>query len=209
MLEENKLGQRFRIDLECGLDLARAGKTDLVEATVSYADIYTLVKEATEDTRYKLIEALAQHIVDRLFAHLRHPLSGSASASASPKRRSRRLRANSPSNCSGRGPRTTSGDGVSRLGANLGDPAAQIEAAIARLAEHPDIAVIAAVQADRFHGLGQDRSAGLSPIRRGRNRNQSRARDAARCLSRGRKRDGTGATRSLGTAPHRHRHHCL
>jgi dihydroneopterin aldolase len=68
MLEENKLGQRFRIDLECGLDLKRAGETDLVEATVSYADIYALVKAATEDTRYKLIEALAQHIVDRLFA---------------------------------------------------------------------------------------------------------------------------------------------
>ncbi len=68
MLEENKLGQRFRIDLECGLDLRRAGDTDLVEATVSYADIYPIVKAATEETRYKLIEALAQHIVDRLFA---------------------------------------------------------------------------------------------------------------------------------------------
>lgn len=68
MLEENKLGQRFRIDLECGLDLRRAGETDIVEATVSYADIYALVKAATEDTRYKLIEALAQHIIDRLFA---------------------------------------------------------------------------------------------------------------------------------------------
>ena len=67
MLEENKLGQRFRIDLECGIDLKRAGDNDLVEATVSYADIYDLVKAATEDTRYKLIEALAQHIVDRLF----------------------------------------------------------------------------------------------------------------------------------------------
>jgi len=67
MLEENKLGQRFRIDLECGLDLKRAGDTDVVEATVSYADIYSLVKAATEDTRYKLIEALAQHIIDRLF----------------------------------------------------------------------------------------------------------------------------------------------
>jgi dihydroneopterin aldolase len=67
MMEENKLGQRFRIDLECGLDLKRAGETDIVEATVSYADIYELVKAATEETRYKLIEALAQHIVDRLF----------------------------------------------------------------------------------------------------------------------------------------------
>jgi len=68
MLEENKLGQRFRIDLECGMNLTRAGHTDEVEATVSYADIYDIVKKATEDTRFKLIEALAQHIVDCLFA---------------------------------------------------------------------------------------------------------------------------------------------
>lgn len=67
MLEENKLGQRFRIDLECGVDLKKAGRSDDVTETVSYADIYDLVKSATEDTRYKLIEALAQHIVDRLF----------------------------------------------------------------------------------------------------------------------------------------------
>lgn len=68
MLEENTLGQRFRIDLECGMDLSAACETDDVEKTVSYADIYEIVKSATEDTRYKLIEALAQHIVDRLFA---------------------------------------------------------------------------------------------------------------------------------------------
>ncbi len=67
MIEENKLGQRFRIDLECAMDLSEAGKSDNVNQTVSYADIYNLVKQATEDTRYKLIEALAQHIVDRLF----------------------------------------------------------------------------------------------------------------------------------------------
>jgi len=67
MLEENKLGQRFRVDLECGVDLSAAGKSDEVRDTVSYADIYALVKGATEDTRYKLIEALAQHIVDRMF----------------------------------------------------------------------------------------------------------------------------------------------
>lgn len=68
MLEENKLGQRFRIDLECGMDLTEAGKTDEVDKTISYADIYYLVRNATEETRYKLIEALAQHIVDRIFA---------------------------------------------------------------------------------------------------------------------------------------------
>lgn len=68
MLEENTLGQRFRIDLECGIDLAAASKSDDVEQTINYAELYALVKEATEDTRFKLIEALAQHIVDRLFS---------------------------------------------------------------------------------------------------------------------------------------------
>ncbi|HEY8596042.1 MAG TPA: dihydroneopterin aldolase [Devosiaceae bacterium] len=68
MLEENKLGQRFRIDLECGIDLRPAAASDEVERTVSYDLIYFIVKEATEDTRYKLIESLGQHIVDRLFA---------------------------------------------------------------------------------------------------------------------------------------------
>jgi dihydroneopterin aldolase len=67
MAEENKLGQRFRIDIECAMDLSEACKSDDVNKTVSYADIYDLVKIATEETRYKLIEALAQHIVDRLF----------------------------------------------------------------------------------------------------------------------------------------------
>jgi dihydroneopterin aldolase len=68
MLEENKLGQRFRVDLECGMDLNLAGETDAVENTVSYAHIYDLVKAATEDTRFKLIEALAAHIAQNLLA---------------------------------------------------------------------------------------------------------------------------------------------
>jgi len=67
MPEESRLGQRFRISLECGVDLATAGKTDIVEKTVSYEDIFGVVKSAFEERRFKLIEALAQHIIDRLF----------------------------------------------------------------------------------------------------------------------------------------------
>lgn len=67
MLEENKLGQRFRIDIECGVDLNTAGRSDEVSDTVSYADLYDLVRKATEEERFKLIEALGQHIVDRVF----------------------------------------------------------------------------------------------------------------------------------------------
>ena len=66
--EENKLGQRFRIDLTCGVDLLLAGRTDTLNASVSYADIYDIVKAAFEGQRFKLIEAVGQHIVDQLFA---------------------------------------------------------------------------------------------------------------------------------------------
>ena len=67
MLEENKLGQRLRIDLELGLDMNDAARTDDVRATISYADVYDLVKEAFEEKRFKLIEALGHHIMVRLF----------------------------------------------------------------------------------------------------------------------------------------------
>ncbi len=67
MLEENKLGQRFRIDLELGLDMSEAAKSDDVLSTVHYGNVYNVVKEAFEEKRFKLIEALGHHIIVRLF----------------------------------------------------------------------------------------------------------------------------------------------
>jgi dihydroneopterin aldolase len=67
MLEENKLGQRFRIDLELGVDMNAAAKSDDVAATVHYGHVYNTVKEAFEERRFKLIEALGHHIIVRLF----------------------------------------------------------------------------------------------------------------------------------------------
>jgi len=67
MQEENALGQRFRIDLECGVDLSKPGQTDDVEDTISYDQIFNLVNERVTLTRFKLIEALGQHLIDGLF----------------------------------------------------------------------------------------------------------------------------------------------
>ncbi|MFC3704446.1 dihydroneopterin aldolase [Devosia honganensis] len=66
--EENALGQRFFIDLQCGVDLSGPAETDAIGATVSYADIYEAVKSAFETKRMNLIEAVAQNIVDAIFA---------------------------------------------------------------------------------------------------------------------------------------------
>lgn len=65
--EEERLGQRFFIDLECGVDLTAPGETDAIGHTVSYADIYDVVKASFEGQRTKLIEALGQNIVTALF----------------------------------------------------------------------------------------------------------------------------------------------
>ena len=66
--EEEKLGQRFFVDLECGVDLTAPGETDAIGHTVSYTDIYDVVKSTFEGQRTKLIEALAHNIVTALFA---------------------------------------------------------------------------------------------------------------------------------------------
>ncbi|HZG87583.1 dihydroneopterin aldolase [Paenibacillus sp.] len=64
--EENKLGQRFYVSLEMKLDLRAAGKTDDLEETVNYAEVYGLVKRVVEGETFKLIEALAETLATRL-----------------------------------------------------------------------------------------------------------------------------------------------
>ena len=66
---EQELGQRFMIDVCLYTDLAPAGKSDDLTQTVNYAEVYDVVKDITENRRFKLIEALAEeiagHILDR------------------------------------------------------------------------------------------------------------------------------------------------
>ena len=51
--EERILGQPFVVDLEVYLDLDMAGKSDDIKETVSYADLYRLVKEEMEKEAIK------------------------------------------------------------------------------------------------------------------------------------------------------------
>lgn len=64
--EEGRLGQRFYISVECGLDLAEAGRTDNLELSVSYADIVAQVQEIAVGQRFNIIEALAEAIAGDL-----------------------------------------------------------------------------------------------------------------------------------------------
>jgi dihydroneopterin aldolase len=64
--EENKLGQRFYVTLDLQIDLSRAGRTDDLNETVNYAELYQTVKEIVEGPPFKLIEALAETIASRV-----------------------------------------------------------------------------------------------------------------------------------------------
>ncbi|SHK07180.1 dihydroneopterin aldolase [Tepidibacter formicigenes] len=65
--EENVLGQKFFIDIELYLDLKKAGQTDDVNESVSYAQVYDLVKNICENEKYNLLEALCENISKQIF----------------------------------------------------------------------------------------------------------------------------------------------
>lgn len=66
--EERVLGQKFLVDVDAWTDLRRAGETDDLESTVSYADIYRDVKEIMEGPPYRLLESVGQAVCDKLLA---------------------------------------------------------------------------------------------------------------------------------------------
>ena len=66
--EERVLGQRYVVDLAVDLDLAKAGRTDRLEDTVSYSHIYRTVRAVMEGEPRNLLESAAQAIADRVLA---------------------------------------------------------------------------------------------------------------------------------------------
>ncbi|MFD1427934.1 dihydroneopterin aldolase [Kroppenstedtia sanguinis] len=64
--EENRLGQRFLVDLELDLHFQAAAETDDLRQTVNYAEVYEAVQAEVEGNSYALLETLAERIADRL-----------------------------------------------------------------------------------------------------------------------------------------------
>jgi len=94
--EETALGQRFGVDLTVFLDLLKAGMTDDVADTVSYATLYKLVRAEVEGEPSGLLEHLGARIMLKVLGHdsrierarlrvtkLNPPLKGSTSGQAS------------------------------------------------------------------------------------------------------------------------------
>ena len=64
--EEKTLGQRFVIDRVLTLDIAAAAASDDLHKTVDYTQVYRICRETVEKDRFKLIETLAAHVIDRV-----------------------------------------------------------------------------------------------------------------------------------------------
>ncbi|MDN5344767.1 MAG: 7,8-dihydroneopterin aldolase/epimerase/oxygenase [Clostridia bacterium] len=65
---EQELGQPFVVDIELFLDLAPAGCSDALEASIDYSQVYHLVQEITTGRPFKLLEALAEAIAAGILA---------------------------------------------------------------------------------------------------------------------------------------------
>ncbi|HSM40598.1 MAG TPA: dihydroneopterin aldolase [Afifellaceae bacterium] len=64
--EEQRLGQRFEVDITCSLDLREAARQDVAGATVSYASLVEIAQEISAKTNFFLIEALAETIAGKV-----------------------------------------------------------------------------------------------------------------------------------------------
>ena len=64
--EEKSLGQKFFVDVEIETDTSEAGKSDDMNKSINYAEVYEIVRFNTEDKKYNLIEALAENIASEI-----------------------------------------------------------------------------------------------------------------------------------------------
>jgi dihydroneopterin aldolase len=68
--EEAKIGSEYRVDIEIKADLRKSSRTDDLIDTVDYVHLNHIVKEEMA-IRSKLLEEVAQRILNRFFKELR------------------------------------------------------------------------------------------------------------------------------------------
>jgi dihydroneopterin aldolase len=63
---ERQVGQRYEVDVELLLDLETAGRTDMLEDTVSYADVHDSVVHSLRERPFRLVEHAASRLAECL-----------------------------------------------------------------------------------------------------------------------------------------------
>lgn len=67
--EERVYGQKFIVDAILHIDLQKAGASDDLSNTVSYSEIYEIIKDIVENEKFQLIEALAENICSKVLGY--------------------------------------------------------------------------------------------------------------------------------------------
>ena len=65
---ERELGGRYRVDLEIGMDLSQAARSDNLEGAVDYVHVYQLVREVVEEQQHRLLESIAEAIAGQVLS---------------------------------------------------------------------------------------------------------------------------------------------
>jgi len=78
--EETRIGTNYEVNLAVWADLSTSAKTDKLKDTVDYVALNHIVKEEMAIPA-KLLEVVAQRIIDRIFAN--HPLVEKAEVAVS------------------------------------------------------------------------------------------------------------------------------
>ena len=63
--DEQRLGQRFIVDVELETDTRAAGLSDDITQAIDYAAVYATVREVVEGAPRRLLEALAEAVAAR------------------------------------------------------------------------------------------------------------------------------------------------
>ena len=67
--EEQKIGNRYEVDIRVETDFDQASEDDLLEHTVDYGQLYKIVKEEMQEPT-KLLERLAGRIANRVLEEI-------------------------------------------------------------------------------------------------------------------------------------------
>jgi dihydroneopterin aldolase len=68
---EKETGRRYEVDCELFLDLSSAMKSDKLQDTVNYAEVYQSVEHVLKNKRFSLIESIAGDICGELLQDAR------------------------------------------------------------------------------------------------------------------------------------------
>lgn len=74
--EETRLGQRFRLTVSLSTDLSAAGKTDDLDQTVNYAEVYNICRDIVEGAPVKLIETVAENVASAILRSYPEKVTG-------------------------------------------------------------------------------------------------------------------------------------